>query len=105
ALAVANSPLVKTAIYGRDANWGRIACALGNSGVHFDPNITDIRIGDLSLMTDGVPLNFSEERALEILAQDEIKIYANLKKGSESATVWTCYLTEQYIEINGSYRT
>src|SRR5690606_11994446 len=60
ALAVANSPLVKTAIYGRDANWGRIACALGNSGVHFDPNITDIRIGDLSLMTDGVPLNFSE---------------------------------------------
>lgn len=105
ALAVANSPLVKTAIYGRDANWGRIACALGNSSVPFDATKTDIRMGILDLMIAGNPLPFSEDEALAILSQDEINIVADLKNGAESATVWTCDLTEKYIEINGSYRT
>lgn len=105
ALAIGNSPLVKTAIYGRDANWGRIACALGYSGVEFDADKTDIRLGNLPLMQNGTPLGFSEERAFELLSQEEISIFADLKNGTESATVWTCDLTEKYIEINGSYRT
>lgn len=105
ALSVAKSPLVKTAIYGRDANWGRIACALGYSEVPFDPNQTDISLGNLPLMLNGTPLDFSEDEAMKILSQEEIRIYADLKNGSEAATVWTCDLTEKYIEINGSYRT
>lgn len=105
AMAVANSPLVKTAIYGKDANWGRIACALGNSGVAFDAAMTDISLGDLTMMRDGVPLVFSEERALEILGEEEIHITADLKAGDGTATVWTCDFTEKYVEINGAYRT
>lgn len=105
AMAVANSPLVKTAIYGRDANWGRIACALGNSGVEFDPTKTDISLGGLELMREGTPQSFDEDRALVILGEEEIKIAVDLNAGNESATVWTCDLTEKYIEINGAYRT
>lgn len=105
ALSVANSPLVKTAIYGRDANWGRIACALGYSGIAFDPDKTDITLGDLPLMRAGTPVDFDEDHALQILSQDHITIHADLKNGHESATVYTCDLTEKYIEINGSYRT
>ena len=105
ALAVANSPLVKTAIYGRDANWGRIACALGNSGVEFDASKTDISLGGIELMREGSPVDFSEEKALDVLKRENIEIVADLKAGTESATVWTCDLTEKYIEINGSYRT
>jgi len=77
AMAVANSPLVKTAIYGKDANWGRIACALGYSGVDFDATKTDITLGDLVMMRNGTPQDFSEERALVILGEDEIKIHAD----------------------------
>jgi len=105
ALSVGNSPLVKTAIYGKDANWGRIACALGYSGVEFDANKVDIRIRDLELMASGTPIVFDEDRALEILSEEEIKIFVDLKAGTKTATVWTCDLTEKYIEINGSYRT
>jgi len=105
ALSVGNSPLVKTAIYGKDANWGRIACALGYSGVEFDASKVDIRIGDLELMKEGAPIVFDENRAMEILSQEEIQIHVHLKAGSEIATVWTCDFTEKYIEINGSYRT
>ncbi len=105
AMAVAKSPLVKTAIYGKDANWGRIACALGYSGVEFDAAKVDIALGDLRLMENGTPVDFSEERALEILGEEKIIITADLKQGKESATVWTCDFTEKYIEINGAYRT
>lgn len=105
AMAVANSPLVKTAIYGKDANWGRIACALGYSGVAFDPAKTDISLGAISLMANGTPIAFDEAEALKVLGEEEIKIRADLKAGSESATVWTCDFTEKYIEINGAYRT
>ncbi len=105
AMAVANSPLVKTAIYGRDANWGRIACALGYSGVSFDSSKTDITLGSLPLMVNGTPLALDEDKAMQILSEDEVTITADLKAGGEQATVWTCDLTEKYIEINGSYRT
>lgn len=110
ALAVANSPLVKTAIHGRDANWGRIACALGYSGVPFDSSLTDISIssptvGNIELMKKGTPIIFDEEFALKILTEEVIRIDANIHTGDDSVTVWTCDLTDKYIEINGSYRT
>jgi len=105
ALAIANSNLVKTAIHGRDANWGRIACAAGNSGVDIVPDLAAIAIGDLPLFDRGLPLDFSEERALAILSEETVSIHVDLRLGNASATAWTCDLTEKYIEINGAYRT
>ncbi len=105
ALAIANSNLVKTAIHGRDANWGRIACAVGNSGVALIPDRVKIAIGDLVLFEQGAPLPFSEERALEILSDEVVTIHVELGLGSAQATAWTCDLTAKYIEINGAYRT
>lgn len=104
-LAVGNSPLVKTAIYGRDANWGRIACAVGNSGVPFDQGEITIRLGSLTLFSNGAPLPLDEEAALQVLSREVVRIEVDLSRGSDTATVWTCDLTEKYIEINGSYRT
>lgn len=104
-LAIGNSNLVKTAIYGRDANWGRIVCALGYSGVPIDPDKVSVQLGDLMLYNEGAPLALDEDRALEILSQDVVIIEVALGLGDESATVWSCDLTEKYIEINGSYRT
>ncbi|MGC8840662.1 MAG: bifunctional glutamate N-acetyltransferase/amino-acid acetyltransferase ArgJ [Candidatus Sumerlaeaceae bacterium] len=105
ALAVANSNLVKTAIHGCDANWGRIACAVGNSGVEIVPERVEIAIGDLLLFAGGAPLRFSEERALEILREETVRIRVSLGLGEASAKAWTCDLTAKYIEINGAYRT
>jgi len=105
AFKVANSPLVKTAIYGRDANWGRIAMALGNAGVGFSPDDVTIRLGELELFRKGTPQPLDEEAALKVLDREFIRIEAEIGLGLGAATVWTCDLTEQYIEINGSYRT
>ncbi|MGI8905655.1 MAG: bifunctional glutamate N-acetyltransferase/amino-acid acetyltransferase ArgJ [Candidatus Sumerlaeaceae bacterium] len=105
ALAVANSPLVKTAVYGRDANWGRIAMAIGNANVPFQVDNVTISLGDLVLFQAGAPLPFDEAEALAILTEDFVRINVELGTGAEGATVWTCDLTERYIEINGSYRT
>lgn len=105
AFKVANSPLVKTAIYGRDANWGRIAMALGNAGLSFSPDHVTIRLGELELFKDGAPVPFDEEAALQVLGREFIRIEAHLGQDTGAATVWTCDLTEKYIEINGSYRT
>jgi glutamate N-acetyltransferase/amino-acid N-acetyltransferase len=105
ALAIANSNLVKTAIHGRDANWGRIVCAIGNSGVAVDPQRVSVAIGDLVLFSQGAPVPFSEERALEILSQEVVEIRAELGLGDARAKAWTCDLTAKYIEINGAYRT
>lgn len=105
ALAVAKSSLVKTAIFGEDANWGRIICAVGYSGADFDPNKVDIAIGHEIMAINGVGLAFDEEKAKEILQKDHITIYINLKNGSEKATAWGCDLSYKYVEINGSYRS
>ena len=105
AMAVANSNLVKTAIYGQDANWGRVICAVGYSGVEVDPGRLSLWFGDLHLVKDGQPYDVDEERAAEILAQDEIVITVDLRQGEAEATVWTCDLTHDYITINAHYRT
>ncbi len=105
ACAVAKSPLVKTAIFGEDANWGRILTAVGYSGAEFDPNLIDISIGSLMVCRNGTALSFDENEAKKLLKQKEIKIVINLKKGSFSDRIWTCDFSYDYIKINGSYRS
>ena len=105
AKAVAASNLVKTAIFGSDANWGRIICAAGYSGADFDPGKVDIFLGNEHVAKDGKGLDFSEENASEILSQKEVKILIDLKTGAETATAWGCDLTYDYVKINGSYRS
>lgn len=105
ARAVANSPLVKTAIAGRDCNWGRIAAALGKCGVVFDQTRTSIDIMGLPVCREGLTVPFDEEEALRRFEAPEIVISADLGAGEGTATVWTCDLTHEYITINGDYRT
>lgn len=102
---ISTSMLVKTAMFGNDANWGRILAAAGRSGVQFDPNLVDISIGGLELMKAGTPLGFSEEKALEILKERDIKIDVNLHAGSGKAIYYTTDLSYDYIKINADYRT
>lgn len=107
--AIACSNLTKTAIAGHDANWGRIICAMGYSGAQFDPEKVDLffesAAGKIQIAKDGVALDFSEEKATEILSQKEVKAIADVKMGEETATAWGCDLTHGYIEINADYRS
>lgn len=109
AKSVICSNLTKTAIAGHDANWGRILCAMGYAGVEFDPEKTDLFIkssaGELKLVENGMALDYSEEKATEILSQPEVSIMADIKLGKESATAWGCDLTHGYIDINADYRS
>ena len=105
ARAVANSPLVKTAIAGSDPNWGRIICAAGYSGASFDPSKVDIRVNDLMLCHRGLDAGFDEAAAKRELDQKELTIRLNLHQGKAAARLWTCDLTQDYITINASYRT
>ena len=104
AFAVANSNLVKTAIYGNDANWGRIICALGYSGVPLREDKIDIYFDDIQVVKGGISHNRDKE-ATEVLHSKEIKITIDLHSGKASANVLTCDLTEDYIRINAEYRT
>ena len=105
ARAIANSPLVKTAIAGSDPNWGRIICAAGYSGALFDPSKVDIRVNDLLLCRDGVDAGFDEASARKELDRKEMTLRLDLHQGRASAHIWTCDLTHDYITINASYRT
>jgi glutamate N-acetyltransferase/amino-acid N-acetyltransferase len=105
AMAVAKSSLVKTAIYGRDANWGRIICAVGYSGVPIDAQRVGIWLGDLELVRSGTPYDINEERAAAILAQADVSIGIDLALGTSETTVWTCDLSHGYVDINAHYRT
>ena len=102
---ICNSLLVKTAIHGEDANWGRILAAVGRSGISFDPDKTEIFFGGLRILGKKYNISFSEEKAKEILRQKEITITIDLHGGSHSATLWTCDLSKGYIDINASYRS
>jgi glutamate N-acetyltransferase/amino-acid N-acetyltransferase len=104
--AVANSPLVKTAIAGHDANWGRIAMAIGKSGASFQQENVDISIMGLPVCERGLPLAFDEDEALRRFEENvEIVVDINLGAGEGRARLWTCDLTHDYISINGDYRT
>jgi len=103
--SVAGSLLVKTAINGQDANWGRIVCAVGYSGVEVDPESVSVWLGDLELFRRGTPLRLDEERAAALLAKEEVAIRIDLGTGTAQATVWTCDLSHGYVDINAHYRT
>jgi glutamate N-acetyltransferase/amino-acid N-acetyltransferase len=105
ARTVANSSLVKTALNGEDANWGRILAAIGRSGITFDPARVEISFGDLPILRSNYLIDFSEELAKEILSRKDIVITIRLHAGSASALFWTCDLSKEYVAINANYRT
>lgn len=105
ASAVANSPLVKTAVFGRDANWGRVAMALGKSGCELDQQRLDIVLAGVPVCSAGEAVGFDEDEASAALSADEIVIEADLHLGEGEATVWTCDFTYEYVRINGEYRS
>ena len=109
AKSVVCSNLTKAAIAGHDANWGRILCAMGYSGVQFDPEKVDLffesKAGKLQIIENGVATDYSEEVATKILSEPEITATADIKMGDYSATAWSCDLTHEYININADYRS
>ncbi len=105
ARAIAGSNLVKAALFGEDANWGRIICALGYSGAEFDPGVVDVYLGDVKVAEAGCSLGFDEEAAAKVLSGKKVTINVDLKTGKAEATAWGCDLTYDYVKINGSYRT
>ena len=105
ARAIAESPLVKTAVFGKDANWGRIMMAVGKSEARFDPYQVDVWLGDYQLVKDGMDSGFDEEMATRLFSEDTVTITANLNAGNAEATMWTCDYSYDYIKINADYRT
>lgn len=107
--SVVTSSLTKAAIYGHDANWGRILCAMGYSGAQFDPEKVDLyfesRAGKIKIIENGVSTGYSEEEATKILSEDEVTAIADVKMGDYSATAWGCDLTYDYVKINADYRS
>ncbi|MFA6309515.1 MAG: bifunctional glutamate N-acetyltransferase/amino-acid acetyltransferase ArgJ [Clostridia bacterium] len=102
---IAKSPLVKTALFGEDANWGRIINAAGYSGAEFDPNLVDIYICGVLVCRNGSGTDFSEEAVKKLLQQKEITIKIDVKKGTFKDKIWTCDFSYDYVKINGSYRS
>lgn len=112
ASTISTSPLVKTALYGKDANWGRILCATGYAGVPVDPYKTNVSFipidgsAELKLLVNGEPENVDEERASEILAEEDVIIRVSLGTGGgQAAKFWTCDFSHEYVTINGDYRS
>lgn len=106
ALSIANSPLVKTAIAGEDANWGRIVMAVGKAGEPADRDLLQISFGHIRVAHNGErDPNYSEEEASKVMQQEEIPITVDLGLGDGTARVWTCDLTKEYVAINGDYRS
>lgn len=107
--SVVTSSLTKAAIYGHDANWGRILCAMGYSGAEFDPEKVDLyfesRAGKIKIIENGVSTGYSEDEATKILSEDEVTAIADIKMGDAHATAWGCDLTYDYVKINADYRS
>lgn len=109
AKSVVCSTLFKAAMFGEDTNWGRVLCAIGYADAEFDINKVDVDLksdkGEIAVCRNGAGVEFSEEKASEVLSEDEIYILINLNDGDEQATAWGCDLTYDYVKINGDYRT
>ncbi len=109
AKSVIHSPLVKSAMFGADANCGRVLCAVGYADADFDAKKADVVFssakGEIAVCQNGIGLDFSEEKAVEILSEDEIQILVNLHQGEVSAKAWGCDLTYDYVKINADYRS
>lgn len=107
--SIVTSSLTKAAIFGHDANWGRILCAMGYSGAAFDPEKVDLYFesaaGKLQIIRDGVATGYSEEEATRILSEDKVTAIADVKMGVAEATAWGCDLTYDYVKINADYRS
>ena len=107
--SVVTSSLTKAAIYGHDANWGRILCALGYAGVDFDPEQVDLYFesenGKLKIVENGIALDYSEEEATKILSVNAVTAICDMKQGEAKATAWGCDLTHEYVTINADYRS
>ena len=107
--SVITSNLTKAAIFGHDANWGRILCAMGYSGVIFDPEKVDLYFesaaGKLKIIENGVSTGYSEEEATKILSEKAVTAIADVKMGTAQATAWGCDLTYDYVKINADYRS
>ncbi|MBN1193481.1 MAG: bifunctional glutamate N-acetyltransferase/amino-acid acetyltransferase ArgJ [Coriobacteriia bacterium] len=105
AFAIANSPLVKTALFGQDANWGRVAMAVGKSGAEIDPVKLEIVFAGITTCREGMAVPFDEVEASAMLAEQEIELIVDLHVGEAEATVWTCDFSYDYVRINGDYRS
>ena len=107
--SVVCSSLTKAAVFGKDANWGRILCAMGYSGASFDPETVDITLesaeGSLQIVKDGIATDYSEEFATQILSGNPVKALLNVHAGEYEATAWGCDLTYEYVKINADYRS
>jgi glutamate N-acetyltransferase/amino-acid N-acetyltransferase len=104
-LSVANSNLVKTAVFGRDPNWGRILCAVGYAGVPIDPEIVSVAMAGIPIYSNGSGLTFDQDQAIKALGSSDIDIDIDLSQGNASATLYTCDLTYDYVRINAEYTT
>jgi len=109
AKSIVTSSLTKAAIYGHDANWGRILCAMGYSSAKFNPDIVDIyfesKAGKIKIVENGMATDYSEEVATKILSENEVTAIADVKMGEYEATAWGCDLTHEYVSINADYRS
>ena len=109
AKSVVCSSLTKAAVFGHDANWGRILCAMGYSGAQFDPEVVDIwlesKTGTIKIVENGIATDYSEETATKILSEEEVIAKMDIKEGNETATAFGCDLTYEYVKINGDYRS
>lgn len=105
AKTIIGSSLVKTAVFGADANWGRVIAAMGRSGLDFNPEKVSISFGEINVLNNGEPVNFSEEDAKAYLEQKNITIHVQLQEGKAKGTAWGCDLTYEYVKINASYRS
>ncbi|MCL5998633.1 MAG: bifunctional ornithine acetyltransferase/N-acetylglutamate synthase, partial [Chloroflexi bacterium] len=102
---IAKSPLVKTAFYGEDANWGRVVAAAGYSGEDIDPQRISLWFGPVLVFQNGMPTQYSEEEATRAIQTRDVHVRLDLGLGSACATIWTCDLSHDYVTINGKYRT
>lgn len=104
-MSVAKSPLVKTAFFGADPNWGRVICAVGYAGVPMDPEKTVVKFGDIPVYAHGVGAEHDDEALADVMAQHDITISIDMGEGEEEAMVWTCDFSYEYVKINGEYHT
>lgn len=104
-MAIANSPLVKTAFFGEDPNWGRVICAVGYSGVDMVPEKTVVKFGGIPIFANGTGATYDEKALAHVMKQKDIIIDIELNMGQEDATVWSCDLSYEYVKINGEYHT
>lgn len=105
AMSIAKSPLVKTAFFGQDPNWGRILCATGYSGITVDPTKVSLTIGDIKIVENGLGAITDKSKLKEVMSAKNIKVTVDINNGSAEATVWTCDFSYEYVKINGEYHT